>query len=242
MDAVALELPGSPDPDMELLKNVRIEEMSLDGTGPNSELLCSGRVVGELFLPPGLEGLSAAINVTQLWPDILIFDGSAPLLDKKPFPPTPLPPKAFARVDPSSWSSARTRIVKVADPDHPKRTIEAAQVEMLLKAVPFTVLPGRGDVFRSYIAKIILQSGSGPGGKVQTGIGGLARIRTEVKGLGSLALDDVQVKVRLTLSPRMLADLSGRAHSSSDEASPAIERAGRSEDCTDHSASIGAQL
>ena len=40
MPAIPMSIPGSPDPDAQLMRNVRIEKMRIDGTSPTGDILC----------------------------------------------------------------------------------------------------------------------------------------------------------------------------------------------------------
>lgn len=186
MPLISLKLPGSPDPDAQLLQNVAIQHMHLDGTGPNSEMMVSGTVVGDLVLPSGLEGLASALQIKSLWPDVLVFDGSPSwTLDHKSFPPDPLPRGAFARLSPQDWTHVATT---------PSEDGGGLHIEMQLQGVPMKVLPGRGDLFRGYVAKVIFGTGDGPEGQVRTGIWGFADAKAEIQPVPPLTLEDVLVQ------------------------------------------------
>jgi len=176
LPSIPLSIPGTPDPDTQLLQNVRIEHMRIDGAGPNNEILCSGTVMGELTLPPGLEGLNSILHITALWPDVLVFDGKtakdAPASGE--FPPRVIPAGAFARLRPDGWTKARSRIVEVPDIENGGRR-NVTRIEMELEVVPMAILPGRGDVLRGFLAKLLFGSGSGPDVRVFFGGMGVAR-------------------------------------------------------------------
>ena len=98
---VPLSFPGSAGGGQDVFKNLRIEDMKiklnsavrfakqaagLAGAGggldepdePEGDLLCSGRVVGELSLPVQFLELSEAVDVTAILPDVLVYDGDLP--------------------------------------------------------------------------------------------------------------------------------------------------------------------
>lgn len=95
---VPLSFPGS-EGGTDVFKDLRIEDMKVklgsvraagmrvlgggggggdDGDDPEGDLLCSGRVVGELALPIQFLELSEAIDVTAILPDVLVYDGDLP--------------------------------------------------------------------------------------------------------------------------------------------------------------------
>lgn len=191
---ISLNLPGSPDPDAQILQNVAIRQMRIDGTGPDSGILVSGSVVGDLVLPDGLDGLAKAIELKKLWPDVLVFDGSPNwTLDNKDFPPDPLPQGAFARLSPQDWSAVRTEVVE-------KEGHQVVQLEMKMSGAPMTVLPGRSDLFRSYMAKVLFGTGDGPHGQVRTGIWGFADVKAKLEPMPPLTLEDVFVQGEFLVS------------------------------------------
>ena len=69
--------------------------------------------------------------------------------------PSPLPPRAFARVRPSAW------LPTMSTPTFPRRDWnERGNTTLSITAwfsdVPFEVFPGRVRVFRNFVAKVIL--------------------------------------------------------------------------------------
>jgi len=100
--------------------------------------------------------------------------------DVPPAPPlpSPLPPRAFARVRPSVW------LPTMSAPTSPRRDWnEQGNTTLSITAwfsdVPFEVLPGREREFRSFIAKVIF----GPGGGAVAGIDGVAAVGVRIDGL-----------------------------------------------------------
>ena len=80
-----------PDPLPKILEDVTIKHMSM-AVAPGGGMLASGEVWATLALPPGLH---IPINVTHVWPDVLLYDGPVnpappPELDSKlPLPEFP---------------------------------------------------------------------------------------------------------------------------------------------------------
>ncbi|SNX82262.1 uncharacterized protein MEPE_00968 [Melanopsichium pennsylvanicum] len=115
---------------------------------------------------------------------------------KKPEPepapplPNPLPEKAFGRVRPHDFAPAETYI----DPTDPKR--ERKLLKAILKDVPFTVLPGRGPIFRSFTWKIVTGQGA------LVGIEGTSRAKIWNSGLGQLQLSNLPVKGAFEMGKR----------------------------------------
>ena len=92
--------------------------------------------------------------------------------------PSPLPPRAFARVRPSTWLSA------LSAPTAPRRDWnERGRTTLRVSAwfadVPLEVLPGREREFRSFVTKVIF----GPSEGAVAGVEGVAAVRVRVDGL-----------------------------------------------------------
>ncbi|CDR88215.1 uncharacterized protein SPSC_03876 [Sporisorium scitamineum] len=115
---------------------------------------------------------------------------------KKPEPepapplPDPLPEKAFGRVRPYDFAPAETLI----DPSDPKG--ERKLLRAVLKDVPFTVLPGRGPIFRSFTWRLVTGQGA------LVGIEGSSRAKIWNSGLGALQLRNLPVKGAFMLGKR----------------------------------------
>ncbi|KAK0543611.1 hypothetical protein OC846_006028 [Tilletia horrida] len=74
-----ISFPGSKVTD--LIKDVTIENLKFTTHFfDQDKILCSGTVVGTLNLPKELGGVD--VKVTELWPDILVFDGKPPSMRK----------------------------------------------------------------------------------------------------------------------------------------------------------------
>ncbi|GAA5874495.1 hypothetical protein JCM8547_007377 [Rhodosporidiobolus lusitaniae] len=112
---------------------------------------------------------------------------SDPYPDAPPaYPPSPLPPTAFARMSPSSSMPSLTQHIP-ANSTHPARTLISSQ----FVDAPLYLLPGRGDVLRRFVAKIIFGP---PGNRVKASMRGLAGVDVEVGGFGEIALSDVPIE------------------------------------------------
>lgn len=230
---VPISFPGSKV--TELIKNVTINDLKISPHPfEKDKLLCSGTVMGEINMPGQLSTVD--IQITHMWPDILVYDGKPPsmrhdksmerntrpaskfslldgaldtlkqftLLDNsdkpdkpnKPEPepapplPDPLPEKAFGRVRPYDFAPAETFI----DPEDPKG--ERKLLRAVLTDVPFTVLPGRGALFRSFTWKLLTGQGA------LVGIEGTSRAKVWNAGLGLLQLRNLPVKGAFMLGKR----------------------------------------
>lgn len=100
--------------------------------------------------------------------------------DVPPAPPlpSPLPPRAFARVRPSAW------LPTMSVPTSPRRDWnERGNTTLSITAwfsdVPFEVLPGREREFRNFVAKVIF----GPGDGAVAGLDGVAAVGVRIDGL-----------------------------------------------------------
>ena len=187
----------APRPRPELLRNVTIEDMKIRPSG--TTILANGVVKARIALP---EGMDATLDINRILPDALIFDGALPTGtpqespvsstptktmtgaddddDVPPAPPlpSPLPPRAFARVRPASWLSA----VTMRTP--PRRDWnERGNTTLLLSAwfvdVPLEVLPGRERQFRSFVGKVIFHPRDG----ALAGVRGVAAVNARIDGL-----------------------------------------------------------
>jgi hypothetical protein len=136
-----LSFPGTKDP-KQLLTNVRIEGMKVLPVG--GELRCSGTVIGELDLPNEMQGLDDSLDVLEIKPDILVYDGRPDDGDDaSQYPPRPVPENAFARMKPLDALPANT--TRVFDKERNKTiSVVSARIE----SAPLELLDGRGEVFR----------------------------------------------------------------------------------------------
>lgn len=179
---VAYALPGLPPDERDLLKDLQIKDMKVHGSEDGSGgLQIDGLMEGRIVFPEGMDALDDAINITAVWPDILLYDNLAPPADgddgNGKIPPVPLPLNAFARFRTNDYTPAET--VKLED----GTTIMRAHV----KNVPFEIL--RADVLRRWIAKIVFSGGKG----VRTGIKGVSQAQATLRGFGDVELHKLPV-------------------------------------------------
>lgn len=211
---VPISFPGSAVTD--LIQNVSISDLKITPHPfENDKLVCSGIIMGVMNMPGQLATVD--VQITDLWPDVLIFNGKPPGMkdpgqtdaltkkkkkhrkgdddddDDTPVPdplPDPLPEHAFGRVVPRKWAPATTYM----DPDDPTGHRKLLRSE--LKDVPFTVLPGRGAEFRSFSWKVITGEGA------RAGIDGKAKAKIWNSGLGKLTLSNLPVQGVFTVGKR----------------------------------------
>ncbi|GAA5937774.1 uncharacterized protein JCM15063_002112 [Sporobolomyces koalae] len=208
------KLPGTNEvPDV--FHNLRMEDMKIKlgggGDGPEGDLLASGRVVGEVVLPEAAKSLEDAINARRILPDVLVYDGDLPRFDvddsvfssqqrdqlafshhraggdvdeQADYPPNPLPANAFARMKPAAAMPAETIHIP-ANATHNATTIVSAT----FVDAPLFLLPGRGDVLRRFIAKVVFGSG-----KVKASMKGLSAVELALGGFGEIALEDIPIE------------------------------------------------
>ena len=205
------KLPGTNEvPDV--FHNLRMEDMKIKlggggGDGPEGDLLASGRVVGEVVLPEAAKGLEEAINAKRILPDVLVYDGELPrfnfddnLFDSEhdqlslghhggrvdeqaDYPPNPLPATAFARMKPVASMPAET-IHYPANSTHNATTIVSAT----FVDAPLFLLPGRGDVLRRFVGKIVF------GGKTKASMKGISAVELALGGFGEIGLEDIPIE------------------------------------------------
>lgn len=153
------------------------------------EVLASATVHARVVLPRGFD---VDLEVVRLWVDALIFDGDVPTEDEDegsgledesdipemkystedptlptPFPlPTPLPPRAFARITPRTWLNATSSLTQPGegtdeehrDPDEDENNDEREGKSIYVTAkavdVPLQMLPGRQGDLRRFVTKV----------------------------------------------------------------------------------------
>lgn len=184
---VQYAVPGLPPDERELLKDLQIKDMKVHGSEDGSGgFQVDGIMEGRIVFPEGMgmDALEDPLNITAVWPDILLYDNLPPASDPDnpddddgKMPPSPLPLNAFARFRTTDFTPAET--VKLQD----GTTIMRAHV----KNVPFEVL--RADVLRRWIAKIVFSGGKG----VRTGIKGVSQARATLRGFGDVELHKLPV-------------------------------------------------
>ncbi|KIM41262.1 hypothetical protein M413DRAFT_445300, partial [Hebeloma cylindrosporum] len=194
LSEIEVEFPA-PNPKPQLLRDVTIRDMKIKPFG--GLFLASGVVEGKVVLP---KGINIDLDVSNVFPDVLIFDGEVPGDDElfqrgtathqnrlndsdtqlPPAPPesplpSPLPSHAFARVRPDDWlPSLSVRIEPPEDDDAGATYFVSAKVV----DVPLEVLPGRQKEFSNFVTKVIF-SGEG----ADAGIQGTAAVVASVDGL-----------------------------------------------------------
>ena len=155
-------------------------------------MLFRSKVVGEVVLPERFASLESAIDVRSILPDVFVYDGDLPSFSSfllpasqlafsssaasEAYPPSPIPASAFARLRPSLSIPSHTTHTP-ANTTHPSTTLISAT---FLDA-PLFLLPGRGEVFRHFVGKIIF---GGPGAKVRAGVRGLTGWESRCGGGG----------------------------------------------------------
>ena len=173
-----LTFPG-PQPPPRIIKTVSIEKMRL--AEKSGKMALSGIVVAEIELPEGMQGVS--IDVKDVLPDVLIYDG--PVSDEGPDEPDPdsPPPRAFGRINPDDFVGSTTE--NANDPEHPHRMVVRAP----LKDVPLQVLQGRDNVLSDFVSKVVFKGGA------SAGIRGVASVHVQLAGVdGQVLLDDLPVR------------------------------------------------
>lgn len=170
-----------------------------DDPDDEGDLLCSGRVVGEVALPDEFEGLLEAIRVESIWPDVFVYDGDLPreshmdttsqlILSSattKSYPPSPVPANAFGRLHPSSSITAFTTHVPRNSTHNATTLITATFID-----APLWLIPGREDVFRRFVSKIIF----GTGAKVRAGVRGISAVQVQLGGWGEIQLEGLPIE------------------------------------------------
>lgn len=125
-------------------------------------MLASGLVFATAVLP---KGMNVAMDVSRVFPELLVFDGAVPPEDKAnsfedhegdedgmpdPMPiPDPLPERAFAHIRPGEWLDALS--VPIDPPNDGGSTVA---VSAKIVDVPLEVLPGRQRQFSSFVSKV----------------------------------------------------------------------------------------
>ncbi|KAK4048488.1 hypothetical protein OIO90_005819 [Microbotryomycetes sp. JL221] len=256
-----VNVPGSQE-NLQLFKDLKIQDMKIKLAGmvksplrmagfgldrnfdgeEEGDLLCSGKVVGQINLPKQFQSLSSLLNVEEIWPDVYVYDGALPdtsqqsvkqdglLLSKRiyneqqqqvlfadrhpevetthdlkddqlpivrvklehddtdeedttsSYPPRPVPATAFARLHPSTSIMASTTY----DPINKTTTVSA-----IFENAPLYLLPGRSDVFRRFVGKIIL---GGPGSKTKAGVRGVSQVGIALNSWGQVKVEGMPVE------------------------------------------------
>lgn len=142
----------APNPPPHILRNVTIQNMRIKPYG--TTFLASGSVLARVVLP---KGMNIDVDVKQILPDVLVFDGEVPddvsistKPPEKPLP-NPLPPKAFGHIVPEDWLQA---ISKREDDEEGEGSIFTVSADIV--DVPLQVLPGRAKEFGDFVSKVCL--------------------------------------------------------------------------------------
>ncbi|GAA6047483.1 hypothetical protein JCM3770_005769 [Rhodotorula araucariae] len=106
--------------------------------------------------------------------------------DKADYPPSPVPANAFARMRPSDAMPAQT-VHTPANATHNATTLVVAT----FVDAPLYLLPGRGDVLRRFVAKIIF---GGSGAKVKASMAGITSVRIGLSGFGEVELEEIPIE------------------------------------------------
>ncbi|GAA5999976.1 uncharacterized protein JCM10292_003563 [Rhodotorula paludigena] len=106
--------------------------------------------------------------------------------DTTEYPPSPVPANAFARMRPSSAMDASTIHIPANGTHNATTLVSATFVD-----APLYLLPGRGDVLRRFVAKIIF---GGPGNKVKASMAGITSVRIALSGFGEVELHEIPIE------------------------------------------------
>ncbi|GAA5867183.1 hypothetical protein JCM1840_001513 [Sporobolomyces johnsonii] len=117
--------------------------------------------------------------VSSAEPTSLVSDG-----ESTEYPPSPLPDNAFARMRPTAAIPATTIHIPANSTHNATTIVSATFVD-----APLFLLPGRGDVFRRFVAKIVFGSG-----KVKASMKGISAVEVGLKGFGEVGLEDVPIE------------------------------------------------
>ncbi|KAG2159271.1 uncharacterized protein EDB93DRAFT_1334085, partial [Suillus bovinus] len=145
-----MEFPP-PSSKPQILRNVTFHDMKIKPNSASTGFLASGSVFAHVVLPKGID---LTLNVTRIFPDVLVFDGevhespSLLLPNQKEELPDPLPDRAFGRIRPEDWLEA-TSVQIDAEGEGSIFAVSADMVD-----VPLEVLPGRQKQFSNFISKV----------------------------------------------------------------------------------------
>ncbi|KAL5478543.1 hypothetical protein ACEPAI_2727 [Sanghuangporus weigelae] len=189
----------APHPKPRIIRDVHIKDMRISLRGES--VLASGTINAQVELP---SGVNVMVDARKIWPDVLIFDGKVPSeeeltpsrasvdntqnyhdddddndddddgrasIPKDPLP-SPLPKRAFARIRPNDWLPAQCSLI-------PDSNNSAYDVTAQVVDVPLEVLPGRDNLLRSFISKVLFSGREG----ALAGVNGTAAVGVAVAGL-----------------------------------------------------------
>ncbi|WVF66280.1 hypothetical protein IAT40_001020 [Kwoniella sp. CBS 6097] len=176
--SVALTFPG-PKPPPKIIQSVTIDHMRLTESG--GKMKASGTVIAQVELPKDMQNVD--IEVVQVRPDVLVFDGPAPPDGDDGDDNGELPPKAFGHINPEEFLNSTTS--PSGDPRFPHRLIVSAP----LSNVDLDILPGRDGVLSEFVSKVVFKGGA------QAGVKGIASVRVKITGVdGTVRLDGLPVR------------------------------------------------
>ncbi|OBZ76471.1 hypothetical protein A0H81_02995 [Grifola frondosa] len=187
---IEAKFPG-PNPKPRILRNVTIRDMRIKPTsGP---MVASGTVVARVVLP---KGIHVGVNVTRVFPDVLVFDGEVPGPDDPP-----ITPRAFAHIRPEDWLPAECEPAESEDGEGTAVAVSARIVD-----VPLEVLPGREREFSNFV--IFGSQGA------LAGVQGIAAVAVHVHGLpfanghdGEMELTGLPFQGSVRIGKRSMLDL-----------------------------------
>lgn len=160
----------APRPAPQILRDVEVKDMKVKPAGQG--MVASGTVLARVVLPPGIE---VGIDVLQVFPDVLVYDGEVPETLVPPVPnpklrvlnfplddgdrdvppqpplPDPLPEHAFAHIRPEAWLPALSEPGERGPGEGTVVNVSANIVD-----VPLEVLPGREREFSNFVSKVCL--------------------------------------------------------------------------------------
>ncbi|KAM0746154.1 hypothetical protein T439DRAFT_330126 [Meredithblackwellia eburnea MCA 4105] len=227
---VALSFPGN-EAKLDLFKNLRIEDMKIKINGllagwlssakkkedPDGDLLCSGKVVGDIDLPAAFAKVGDAVDVTGIWPDVYVYDGELPAsadaeaqwLEKGiaasdintpqlsfAFAPSRFDGKDYPPTPLPANAFARLRpsaLIPAITTHTPANATHNATttVSAVFIDAPLFLLPERADVFRRFVGKIIF---GGPGAKVRASVRGISEAQVGIGGWGEVELQRLPIE------------------------------------------------
>ncbi|BGP09945.1 hypothetical protein JCM10049v2_005823 [Rhodotorula toruloides] len=104
--------------------------------------------------------------------------------DSTAYPPSPVPRNAFARMRPAQPMQAKTIHIPGNSTHNATTLVEAAFVD-----APLYLLPGRGDVLRRFVGKIIFG-----GNHVKASMAGITSVRIGLSGFGEVELVEIPIE------------------------------------------------
>ncbi|WWC85667.1 uncharacterized protein L201_000533 [Kwoniella dendrophila CBS 6074] len=177
--SLSLNFPG-PKPKPKIIESVTIDHMRISES--QGKMKASGVVIAQIELPKDMQNVK--IDVVEVLPDVLVFDGPSPEDDdfvgddEENFPP-----KAFGHIRPLEYLNSTTSIS--GDPNYPNRLIVSAP----LNQVDLNILPGRDSILSEFVSKIVFKGGA------LAGVKGIASVGVKIIGVnGKVRLDNLPVR------------------------------------------------